>query len=131
MRIIGNRRMDDTITITVPLTIRKRGGRKVVLSPSGETITTPARPRIDNTLVKAVARAFRWRKLIETGAYATMAEMADAEHMDRSYLSRVMRLTLLAPELVEAILVGHHPYDLTLPTLLEPRSEIWHEQQLP
>jgi hypothetical protein len=68
-----------TLTIAVPLTIRKRGGRKLVLSPAGEEITVPARPRIANTLVKALARAFRRRKLLEASVYATVAEMADAE----------------------------------------------------
>jgi len=119
-----------TITVAVPLTIRKRGGRKLVLSPAGEEITAPSRPRTDNTLVKALARAFRWRKLLETGVYATVAEMADAEAINRSYVSRVLRLTLLAPELVETILDGRVATDLFLPDLLEPRSELWNQQQL-
>jgi hypothetical protein len=120
----------DTLTVSVPLTIRKRGGRKLVLSPAGEEITAPARPRIDNTLVKALARAFRWRRLLETGAYATVAEMADAEGINRSYVSRVLRLTLLAPEIVEGILEGRVGTDLMMPDLLEPRSELWTDQQL-
>jgi hypothetical protein len=119
-----------TLTVAVPLTIRKRGGRKLVLSPAGEVVTAPARPRIDNTLVKALARAFRWRKLLETGVYATVAEMADAEGINRSYVSRVLRLTLLAPELVEGILEGRVGTELVMPDLLEPRSELWMEQQL-
>lgn len=119
-----------TFTIAVPLTVRKRGGRKLVLSPAGEEITAPARPRIDNTLVKALARAFRWRRLLETGLYATVAEMADAEGINRSYVSRVLRLTLLAPEIVEGILEGRVGTDLVLPDLLEPRSEVWTEQRL-
>jgi hypothetical protein len=119
-----------TLTVAVPLTIRKRGGRKLVLSPAGEEITAPARTRIDNTLVKALARAFRWRKLLETGVYATVAEMADAEGINRSYVSRVLRLTLLAPEIVESILEGRHETDLILPALLSPKAELWHEQEL-
>ena len=114
-----------TITVAVPLTIRKRGGRKLVLSPAGEEITAAARPRIDSTLVKALARAFRWRKLLETGVYATVAEMADAEAINRSYVSRVLRLTLLAPELVKTILDGRVATNLFLLDLLEPRSELW------
>jgi hypothetical protein len=118
------------IIVAVPLTIRKRGGRKLVLTPAGEEITAPARPRIDNTLVKALARAFRWRKLLEMGVYATVAEMADAEGINRSYVSRVLRLTLLAPELVEQILNGQLGTEVIMPCLLEPRSELWREQQL-
>ena len=118
-----------TITVAVPLTIRRRGGRKLVLSPAGEVITAPARPRIDNTQVKALARAFRWRKLLETGVYTTVAEMADAEGINRSYVSRLLRLTLLAPTLVESILDGQVGTELIMPDLLEPRSELWKEQQ--
>ena len=120
----------DVLTIKVPLTIRKRGERKLVLSPAGEEINAPARPRVDNTLVKALARAFRWRKLMERGAFATVTELAVAENMDRSYISRVMRMTLLAPQIIESILEGRHPPELGLTTLLEPRSEIWAEQGL-
>ena len=119
---------DQTITVAVPITIRKRGGRKLVLSPAGEEITAPARPRIDNTLVKALARAFRWRKLLEAGVYATVAEMADAESINRSYVSRVLRLTLLAPEIVESILEGRVGTELVIPDLLKPRSELWMAQ---
>ena len=68
---------DNTLVVKVSLTIRKRGGRKLVLSPCGDEIAPHARPRIDSTLVKALARAFRWRKLLETGNYATVADMAD------------------------------------------------------
>jgi hypothetical protein len=114
-----------TLTIAVPLTIRKRGGRKLVLSPAGEEITTPARPRIDNTLVKALARAFRWRKLLESGVYATVAEMADAEGINRSYVSRVLRMTLLAPWVVDDILAGQNAADLTLPDLMAERAITW------
>jgi hypothetical protein len=98
--------------------------------PQGEEITAPARPRIENTLIKALARAFRCRKLLETGAYVTVAEMADAEGINRSYVSRVLRLTLLAPEIVEGILEGRLGTELVMPNLLEPRSEFWIEQQL-
>lgn len=115
----------ETFTITVPLTIRKRGGRKLILSPVGEELAIPARPRVDNTLVKALARAFRWRKLLDTGVYATVAEMADAEGIAPSYVSRVLRLTLLPPELVETILEGQHSVDLVLPDLLTLRSALW------
>ena len=115
---MSTRRTDQgTLTVAVPLTIRKRGGRKLVLSPTGEEITAPARPQIDNTLVKALARAFRWRKLLETGVYATVAEMADAEGINRSYVSRVLRLTLLAPEIVESILEGRVGTDLVVPPI--------------
>jgi hypothetical protein len=93
------------VTIKVPFAVRKRGGLKLVLAPDGAPVP-PAAPCIDSTLVKAIARAFRWQKLLETGRYATIREIARAERINPSYVSRVLRLTLLAPATVEAILDG-------------------------
>jgi hypothetical protein len=82
------------------LSIRKRSGQKLVLVPGG-TAAVPDRPRIDNATVKALARAFRWRKLLETGAYGTLKDIAKAEKINASYVSRVLRMTLLAPNMAE------------------------------
>ena len=54
------------------MTFRKRGGRKQVIAPDGQPSWAPPRARIDNTMVKALARAFRWRRMLETGAVATV-----------------------------------------------------------
>jgi len=93
------------VTIKVPFAVRKRGGRKLVLAPDGTPVPAMA-PHIDSTLVKAIARAFRWQKMLETGRYATIKEIAKAEKIKPSYIPRVLRLTLLAPATVEAILDG-------------------------
>jgi hypothetical protein len=122
-----------TLTVRVPLTFRKRGGRKLVIAPNGSDTCAPPRPRVDNAMVKAIARAFRWRKLLETGTHASIAEIAVAEKINPSYVGRVLRLTLLSPEIVEAILDGRQPADLQLEDLLrrfpvgwrEQRAEIW------
>ena len=98
---------DDVVRFSVPFAIRKRGGRKLVLVPGG-TDTVPDRPRVDNAMVKALARAFRWRKLLEAGAYGTIEELAEAEKINPSYVSRILRLTLLAPDIVELVLNGIH-----------------------
>jgi hypothetical protein len=94
------------VTIKVPFTVRKRGGRKLVLAPDGMPVPAMV-PHIDSTLVKAIARAFRWQKMLETGRYVTIREIARAERINPSYVSRVLRLTLLAPATVEAVLDGH------------------------
>ena len=86
-----------TLTIHVPMTFKTRGGRKLVISPDGVPAWAKPRARIDNTMVKALARAFRWRKLMETGVYATVEEIAAAEKINTSYVSRILRLALLAP----------------------------------
>jgi hypothetical protein len=82
-------------------------------------VKSESRPRVDNAMVKAVARAFRWRKMLDEGVYATIDELANAKRLRKSYVSQVLRLTLLAPEIVEAILEGRQPAGLQLDDLLE------------
>ena len=92
------------LTIRVPLAVRKRGGRKLVVTLGGMAPRRAA--AADTTLVKALARAFRWRRVMEAGRFATLNELAAAEKINSSYVSRLLRLTLLAPDIVEAILDG-------------------------
>ena len=94
-----------TITVFVPMAWRRRGGRKVIVAPPGCDDWAPP-PKIDRALVKALARAHRWQRMLESGEYGTLAELADAERISRSYVCRVLRLTLLAPDIVERILDG-------------------------
>ena len=119
-----------TVTVRIPISIRKRGGRKLVLAPDG-TIDTGAVicRRIDNAMVKAIARAFRWREMLENGTHATIAEIAAAEKINESYVGRVLRLTLLAPDIVEAILGGRQPAGLQLEDLLRRFPVLWAEQR--
>ena len=93
-----------SITVRVPLAIRRRPGRKTVVTPvrSGGAAALPT--RADPALVKALARAFRYQRLRDEGRYGSISEMAAAERIDRGYLGRVLQLTLLAPDIVEAIL---------------------------
>lgn len=88
---------------------------------------TPPR-RTDNTLIKALARALRWKRMLESGEYATIAELAEHEGIAPSYMTRVLRLTLLAPDIVEAILDGRQEPDMDLARMLEGRSLEWAEQ---
>ncbi|WP_431285586.1 hypothetical protein ACQW02_12620 [Humitalea sp. 24SJ18S-53] len=114
------------LTVRVPLAVRKRGGRKLVVTPSGGAHLAPA--QADSTLVKALARAFRWRRMLETGHYSTILDLAVGEKINPSYVSRVLRLTLLAPEIVEAILDGRQPEAMTLPGLMAPFPVEWEGQ---
>ena len=113
-----------TLTVVIPLRVKPRGGRKAMVTPGVITLER----RQDITLIKALARAFRWRRMLETGRYATAAELAKAETINPSYVSRVLRLTLLAPEIVEAILDGRQPEGMTLPVLMEPFPVEWRQQ---
>ena len=115
----------DIVTLHVPFRVVKRGGRKEMQLPDG--VKQPH--RTDSTLVKALARAFRWKRLLESGEFATIAELAEYEGIAPSYMTRVQRLTLLAPELVEAILDGKQGPEVKLGRVLEPFPSAWNEQR--
>jgi hypothetical protein len=114
-------------TVSIPVTFRQRSGRKQIIAPPGETPWSPT-PRIETSLVKAVVRAYRWRQMLESGAYGSSAELAKAETVNDSYLSRILRLTLMAPGIIEAILGGRQPSTLQLNDLLQPLPAEWAKQ---
>ena len=115
-----------TIAVHVPFKFKKRGGRKLVVTPDGAPWAP--RPRVDNAMVKALARAFRWRKMLDTGVHATLEDLARAKGVNATYVSRILRLTLLAPEIVEAILDGRQPAGLQLDDLLKGFPLEWTQQ---
>lgn len=117
------------LTVTVPMTFKKRGGRKLVIAPNGADAWALPRARIDNTMVKALARAHRWKKLLDTGRFQTVQDLAEAEKINASYIARILRLTLLAPAIVEAILDGRQPAGLQLDALLKPFPVEWELQR--
>jgi len=120
-----------SVTVVVPMTIRRRGGRKQIIGPDGMTVRAGedaagvTSTRGDPALVKALARAFRWRRLLETGRFGTLNELAAAEKINSSYVSRLLRLTLLSPDIIDAILDGRQPDGMTLPALMEPFPVEW------
>ena len=89
-----------SITVRVPMTIRQRGGRNLVVAPDGSQAWAPQRARVDSTLIKALARAHRWKRMLDDGRYGSVSELAAAEKLDRGYLGRILTLTLLAPDIV-------------------------------
>src|SRR5215207_9934752 len=90
----------------------------------------PRPARVDGTLVKALARAHRWQAMLEGGGHGSIEELARAEKINPSYLARVLRLTLLTPEVVESILDGRHdPERITLAQLMRPFPVVWEDQQ--
>ena len=112
------------VTVSIPVTFRQRDGRKQILSPPGATPWSPT-PRMDSALVKAVVRAHRWRQMLENGDYARSAELAKVEKVNASYLSRILRLTLIAPDIIEAIVAGRQPSTLQLDDLFRPLPTAW------
>jgi len=117
-----------TVTVRVPLAIRKRGGRKLVLTPDGRAWSRPS-TRADSTVIKALARAHRWKSLLETGEHASVTDLARSEKINMSYLSRILRLTLLAPDIVEAVLDGRQSGILQLESMLKRFPVEWEAQR--
>lgn len=119
-----------SITVRVPLKIRRRPGRKTVVTPMPTATARAFIPaRVDPALLKALARAFRYQRLLDEGRYSSISEMAAAERIERGYLGSLLRLTLLAPDIIEAVLDGRQPQGMTLPEMLNPFPMIWAEQQ--
>jgi hypothetical protein len=116
-----------TATVSIPITFLQRGGRKQILAPPGAAPWSPV-PRADTALVKAIVRAHRWRQLLESGKYGSSTELAKAEQVNESYFGRILRLTLIAPDITEAILAGRQPSTLQLDDLLKPLPEVWTQQ---
>ena len=114
----------ETVTVQVPFRVVKRGGRKELQLPDGAVQPR----RTDSALIKALARAFRWKRMLEAGEFATIADLAEREGIASSYMTRVLRLTLLAPDIVEAILDGTQGSEATLARVLEPFPVEWSEQ---
>jgi hypothetical protein len=130
--VMAEARLSDdgrTLIVRVPMAFAKRGGRKLIVSPDGTSTVPITRRRVDNTMVKALARAHRWQRLLESGEYSSVTEIAAAEKINRSYVCRVLRLTILAPDLIEAILDGRQPSTVTLAALMKPFPVTWQQHQ--
>jgi hypothetical protein len=119
----------DIISIEIPMAFKKRGGRKVIVLPDGSHGHPVPAATIDNTMIKAIARAFRWQKLLENGTYTCLDDIARSEKIGASFVSRYYRLVLLAPDIVEAILDGRQPAHLTLKDLLVSFPVEWKGQR--
>jgi hypothetical protein len=116
----------ETVTLHVPFRVVKRGGRKEMQMPEGATQPR----RTDNTLVKALARAFRWKRMLESGEFASISELAEREGIAFTYMARLLRLSLLAPEIVDAIMEGRQPESVTLANMMDPFPLAWKEQRM-
>jgi hypothetical protein len=123
------KRDDRVLVISVPVSFMQRGGRKQIVVPAGAADWQPRANRCENSLINALAKAHLWRRLIETGRHTSAAELSRAEGINESYLCRVLRSTLLAPDIVEAILDGRQPRTLELQSLLKPLPPEWGAQR--
>jgi hypothetical protein len=113
----------------IPMSFRPRGGRTVIVLPDGSRGVVRREATIDNTMIKVIARGFRWQRLLYDGTYATIEDLAAAEKINPSYVSRILRLAYLSPVVVQAIMDGKHPAWLTMRHLLEPFPTDWKQQE--
>src|SRR5918994_7591570 len=127
MKGIETRLDGSTLIVSIPMRFQRRGGRKRIVAHDGSEITPTNKPQPDGTLVKALARAHRWQRMLESGEHGTLVELADAERISRSYVCRVLRLTLLAPDIVERILDGRPMAGLA--QFLKPFPVEWERQR--
>jgi hypothetical protein len=107
---------------------QRRGGRKRIVAPDGSEIAPASKPQPDGALVKALARAWRWQGMLDEGVYASVNDIGDAENISKSYISRILRLALLAPDIVDAILAGRTDQGMILEHLERPLPASWEEQ---
>jgi hypothetical protein len=118
-----------TLIVRIPMRFQRRRGRKRIVAPDGSELAPTSKPQPDGTLVKALARAWRWQRLLDDGVYASVSDIGDAENISKSYVSRILRLALLAPDLIEAILTRNADQSLMLERLERPLPASWEEQR--
>ncbi len=117
----------DTVVIRVPMRLESRRGRKEIIVPEG--LGGRARSPTQEPLLTALARAFYWQELVDSGRYQSVTELAEALGGDRSYVGRIMRLAQLAPDIVEAIVRGEEPSGLSIEKLLKGIPIVWANQR--
>ncbi len=119
-----------TPTVTrVPMTLKMRGGKTVMVLPDGSRVVAQREARVDNAMIKVIARAFRWQRLLDDGVFCSIADLATAEKINCSYVSRILRLAFLSPTIIEKILAGKQPAQLTLKDLMTPFPMDWALQE--
>ena len=128
MSSVETRLDGSTLVVRIPMRFQRRGGRKRIVAPDGGEIVPTSKPQPDGTLVKALARAWRWQRMLDDGVYASVSEIGDTENISKSYVSRILRLALLAPDIVESILAGTTDQALMLERLERPLPASWKEQ---
>lgn len=120
---------NNTISIRVPMRIKKYGGKKMIILPEGYQIKPPEEaPKLDETLITALAKAYYWQNLLDTGRYTSIDDLSRKRKINPSYVSRILRLNQLSPQIKTAILDGTQPRQLSLQDMQTPFPDIWGEQ---
>jgi len=123
------RREGDCVVLSIPMTFRRRKGRREIILPQNADCTAAPRPEPNRTLVLALARAWRWQEMLDRGDVGSVDELAQRLRLGATYVARTMRLTALSPELSEAVLAGEEPDGLSLRSLSGNIPLDWAEQR--
>jgi hypothetical protein len=123
-RLDGN-----TLVVRIPMRFHRRSGRKRIVAPDGSEIVPTSKAQPDGALLKALARAWRWQRMLDKGVYISVQEIGDAENISKSYVSRILRLALLAPDIIEAILAKRTDQWLIMERLERPLPMSWEDQR--
>ena len=129
MRITSTLLENGIINIHIPIVVKKRGGRKVIISPDNSMPVFSAQEQHDHSLIKAIVRGYKWRKMYESGKFKSHEELAEKLGVNKSYFARVIRVNWLAPDIKEAILDGRQPRTLMVTDIFKPFPMIWEEQR--
>ncbi len=119
----------DRLMTFIPMRVKRRGFKKIVISPGADGVPARNESRKDSPLIKAVARAFHWQRLLDTGDVQDSTELARREKLDKTFVNETLRFALLAPEIVEAILAGRQPPTLTLQHMRRRVPDDWLDQR--
>jgi hypothetical protein len=117
------------INIHVSFAVKRRNGRKLIITPDGGQPLFESKPVRDNTMIKVLVRAFKWRKLYESGTCPSFDALSERLKINKSYIAKVLQANLLAPDIKEAILNGTQPRTMNAAMLLKPFPLAWEEQR--
>ena len=129
MGSVETRLEGSTLVVRIPMRFQRRGGRKRIVAPDGSELAPRSKPQPDGTLVKALVRAWRWQRMLDEGIYTSVSEIGDAENISKSCMSLVLRLALLAPDIIEAIVTGRAGQSVMLEKLERLLPASWEEQR--
>jgi len=122
------RRYRNAVVVHVPMRFYRRNGRQTLLTPEGHEHTPEQ--QINRPLVQALAKAHCWQEQLEAGEHANLEDLAESVGVDRTYAARILKLTGLAPDIIEAILRGDEPNGLSLGKLRKNLPVQWGEQRV-
>ena len=119
------------LRIHIPMHIRRMRGRKMIFAPQALDREVPDSPSdVQEAVVQALGRALSWSEAIENGEFGSVTELARHLDMDNSYVVRILKLTTLAPDIIEAILNGEEPSGLSLARLIRTFPMDWERQRV-